>query len=118
MFETISDKSWLTTNELFLLYDFVHLIKNIRNNWLTETMGELNFEHEWKFYTAKWSHLVKLYQLELMVTRTTNGLSILNEVAVRPKPVKRQNVFTCLRIFYDETLHALKVLPPDLINKK
>ena len=40
--------------------------------------------------------------------------SILNEVAVRPKPVERQNVSTCLRIFSDEsheTLHALKVHP-------
>ena len=98
---------------LFLLYDFVHLIKNIRNNWLTETIGELNFEHEGKIYTAKWSHLVKLYQLELMANRTTNGirgLSSLN-VAVRPKPVERQNVSTYLRIFSDETLHALKVHP-------
>ena len=118
MFETIPGKPWQTTGGLFLLYDFVHLIKNIRNNWLTETMRELNFEHEWEFYTAKWSHLVKLYQLELMATRTTNGLSSLNEVVVRPKPVERQNIFTCLRIFSDETLHALKVLPPDLINKK
>ena len=77
-------------------------------------MGELNFEHEGKIYTAKWSHLVKLYQLELVATRTTNGihgLSSLNEVAVRPKPVERQNVSTCLRIFSDETLHALKVNP-------
>ena len=77
-------------------------------------MGELNFEHEWKIYTAKWSHLVKLYQLVLMATRTTNGihgLSSLNEVAVRPKPVERQNVSTCLRIFSDESLHALKVHP-------
>ena len=33
-------------------------------------MGELNFEHEGKIYTAKWSHLVKLFQLELMATRS------------------------------------------------
>ena len=53
MFETIPGKPWQTTDGLFLLYDFVHLIKNIRNNWLTETMGELNFKLEGKIYTAK-----------------------------------------------------------------
>ena len=86
LYETIPGKPWLTTDGLFLLYDFVHLIKSIRNNWLTETMRE-------RIYNAKWSRLVKLYQLELMETRTTNaihGASSLNEVAVRPKPVESQ----------------------------
>ena len=49
-----------------------------------------------------------------METRTTNGihgLSSLNEVAVRPKPVERQNVSNFIRIFSDETLHTLKVHP-------
>ena len=49
-----------------------------------------------------------------MATRTSNGihgLSSLIEVAVRPKPVERQNVTTCLRIFCDKTLHALKMHP-------
>ena len=75
-------------------------------------MGELNFELEGKIYTAKWSHLVKLHQLELMATRTTNDihdLSSLNEFVMRPKPVERQNVSSCLRFFSDEALHAWKV---------
>ena len=110
MFETIPGKPWLTTDGLFLLYDFAHLIKNIRNNCLTETVETMRE----RIYNAKWSHLVKLYQLELIETRTTNGihgLSSLNEVAVRPKPVERQNVSNFIRIFSDETLHALKVHP-------
>lgn len=31
-------------SSLFLLYDPVHLMKNIRNNWLTEKMQTLEFK--------------------------------------------------------------------------
>ena len=33
---------WRTRDNIFLLFDVVHLIKNIRNNWITETMQELS----------------------------------------------------------------------------
>ena len=36
---TVKDKPWRTPNNMFLLYDYVHIIKNIRNNWLTEKWG-------------------------------------------------------------------------------
>ena len=35
-FETQPERPWLTVDNMFLLFDFVHLIKSIRNNWLTE----------------------------------------------------------------------------------
>ena len=35
-------------------------------------------------------------------------LSKLNDVAVAPKPIERQNVSTCLKVFCDETVAALK----------
>ena len=112
MFETVPMKPWLTTSGIFLLYDFVHLMKNIGNNWLTESSGELNFKHEENILTAKWFHLLQLYKLEVMETNGgIHGLSSLNEVSVMPKPVERQKVSTCLRVFSDETLHALKVHP-------
>ena len=33
---TVPNKPWLTENGLFLLFDFVHLVKSFRNNLLTE----------------------------------------------------------------------------------
>ena len=54
---------------------------------------------------ACWSDLRELYNLE------SNDLcrqSSLKEVAVYPKPIKRQNVATCLKVFCDRTLAALK----------
>ena len=44
-FFTLSDtepqQPRLTKGGIHLLYDFVHLLKNIKNNWLMEKMGEL-----------------------------------------------------------------------------
>ena len=36
-FDTFEDKSWPTKQNLYLLFDYVHLLKNIRNNELPET---------------------------------------------------------------------------------
>ena len=40
-FETVSGKNLLTTDGKFLLFDCVHLLKNIRNLWLTEITQQL-----------------------------------------------------------------------------
>ena len=63
-FETVKNKPWLTTSGTYLLYDYVHLMKNIRNNWITEPSGDLNFYHERKKYTASWAHHVELHERE------------------------------------------------------
>ena len=103
-FANALNKPWVTTGGLFLLFDYVHIIKNIRNNWLTEKSGELIFDDNGAQKTAKWSHLVKLYQLE---SGSLVKLSKLNEVAIAPKPVERQSVASCLRVFSDETVAGL-----------
>ena len=103
-FNTVPEKPWLTENGQYLLFDYVHLLKNIRNLWLTEKMGELIFEDNGIIRTAKWSHLKQLFELE---SGSMIKLSSLNEVAVAPKPVERQRVSSCLRVFCERTYHAL-----------
>ena len=49
---------------LLMIFDYVHITKGIRNNWLTKKLGELVFEDNNIQKTANWSHLDKLYQLE------------------------------------------------------
>ena len=76
--------------------------------------GEINFSINEREFTAKWSHLVKLYDLEHASTELNDGvrgLSKLTDVAVRPKPVERQKVSTCLQVFCDETCSALRTHP-------
>ena len=104
-----SPKPWFYKNtNTFLLYDFVHIMKCIRNNWLTEPTQELLYTFQGVTQVAKWS------DLKLLLKAEENSLikqSKLNSVAVFPKPIERQKVETCLRIFSDETISALENHP-------
>ena len=113
-FDTVENKPWLTKDGMFLLYDFVHLMKNIRNNWITEAEGDLHFKLNEKDCSAKWSHLLRLFNLEQESSLNDSGvrgLSTLNETSVKPKPIERQKVSTCLRVFSEETAVALRSYP-------
>ena len=44
-FHTVPEKPCLTSDGKFLLFDFVHLLKNVRNLWLTKKTGQLEFTH-------------------------------------------------------------------------
>ena len=48
--------------ELFLVYDYVHIYENIRNNWNTETCKELSFTKDGKDYLACWADIASLYE--------------------------------------------------------
>lgn len=80
---------------LFLLYDPVHLVKNYRNNWHTETTQTLRFPvydcngviSEWKF--ACWSHLRELHIEE---TGKDFKCSALTAAAINPSNLEKQKV--------------------------
>ena len=60
LFPTIPGKPWLTTDGIFLLFDYVHILKSIRNNWLTECKEKMNYlDDDGKWKTAKWKHLIR-----------------------------------------------------------
>ena len=44
-------------------FDFVHLIKNVRNNWVTESCQELDWE-KGKKKTAKWANIKAMHSLK------------------------------------------------------
>ena len=58
LYPTIPGKPWITEDGMYLLFDFVHLLKNIRNLWLTEKTGELVYSDNGIQRTAKWEHLI------------------------------------------------------------
>ena len=105
-FDTINP--WRTKNNLFLLFDYVHFLKNIRNNWITEATQELEFVLDGKKQIARWSDIKKLYYYE---SKEVVKMSPLTYEAVCPTPIERQKVKTCLRVFCDETISALKSHP-------
>ena len=65
-------------------------------------------------FTAKWKDVQRLYELEkasLGDNTSVRGSSRLTDVAVQPKPIERQKVATCLRVFCDETCSAMRAHP-------
>lgn len=81
-------------------------MKSVRNNWITEKTGELEFLVDDERKVAKWDDLKRLYQLESNDLVKTSKLT---EIAVNPKPIERQRVSTCLKVFSNETSAALKL---------
>ena len=75
---------WRATENMFLLFDFVHLMKTVRNNWITEKTQELEFVKDGIKRVARWSDIKRLYQLEC---NQIVKMSKLFEVAVSPKPI-------------------------------
>ena len=104
---------WCTTGNIFLLFDYIHLIKSLRDNWITEKMQELKYLDNRSIRVAKWDYLKKLHDFE---RESLTKLSKLNDVAVAPKPTERQNVSICLKVFCDETLAALKSKEQQNVN--
>ena len=93
---------------LYLLYDYVHLLKSVRNNWLTEENGELEYEWNGEKQIAKWNILRHLYLVE---SPSLIKLSKLNERSVFPTPIERQNGSLCMNVFSYETNAALETHP-------
>ena len=77
---------------MFLLYDYVHLLKNICNNWITDKCSELKFYHDGVEMISKWEVLQSIYEKE---NKEIIKLSKLTEVSVYPKPVEWQKVTHC-----------------------
>lgn len=75
-----------------MLFDYVHLIKSNRNNWITEKLQELSYDGP----TAKWEHIKILYEKD---KNAIAKLSKFTETAVSPKPIESQNVLLCLKVF-------------------
>ena len=96
-------KAWKIVNSVYLFSDYVHLMKSIRNDWITEMLQELSYDDG---RTAKLEYIKILYEKE---KNTIVKLSKLTETAVSPKPIEHQNVSLCLKVFCDKTIAALKL---------
>ena len=92
---------------LFLVFYYVHIYKNIRNNWITEINQQLCFTKGSKEYLACWSDVVMLYEEDrnsaIRLTKPTN-------TSVHTKPLQRQSVPLITQVFNDKTVAAFKAL--------
>ena len=62
MFDTV--KLWRTKDNIFVLLGYIKLLKNIRNNWITETNEELELYIDGEKKIAQWADLKHLQRLE------------------------------------------------------
>ena len=105
--ETIEGKPWMSAQGIYLLFDFVHLLKSLRNLWITEKSSQLFFEDNGKEHLADFNHIKDLYKWE---KKDRVKMSELDEVSVYPKPIERQrmSMSTCLKVFSEKTIEALE----------
>lgn len=96
-------------NDTVLLYDSVHLLKNIRNNWITESHQEIMFHdpddpsHSQK--VAKWTDIIRIQQKE---EKNTVRVTQLTRQSCFPSPIERQKVSLVTNIFNDKTVAELR----------
>ena len=92
---------------MFLLYDPVHLIKNLRNNWVTEKTRTLQFPFRNEQLTARWSDLEDLFEHERTAMQNLS-LSKLTKSSIAPSNIEKQKVSLVLNVFSEKTSAALK----------
>jgi len=111
LFDRFGDDPWVVkspanqSRPLFLLFDPVHILKNIRNNWMTEKLQTLAFKANGQCLTVKWDHLKELFKHEC---ETTLKLSKLTKASLYPSNLEKQKVSLCLNVFSEQTSSALK----------
>ena len=91
------------TRVWFLLFDSVHLLKCIRNNWISEKSKTLTFDD--KTY-GKFSDVQELYESEKdSFLKTTT----LNYSSVYPSRLQLQNVKHVMNVFSDKVVSSLRM---------
>jgi len=93
--------------QVYLVHDYVHIFKNIRNNWITEPVQELSFKMDGIDYIACWKDIRRLYEID---SKTTLRLTKLTHTSVFPKILQRQSVPLVCKVFDAKTTAAFEAL--------
>ena len=97
---------------LFLMFDFVHILKTIRNNWVNQkdyrrSFSYPNFEDFSFIYAASFEDIRTLYKADQhSIAKLAPRLTA---KACLPSNLERQNVNLALRVFDDSTHSAIMI---------
>lgn len=112
LFDNYSEKKpWIVTHpiypseNLYLLVDPVHLLKSIRNNWITEKTKRLLLEESECSTPGSWKDIEQLYKADF---DSVLRLTPLTNASVFPSPIQRQNVALVMKVIDDRTIAALQ----------
>ena len=92
---------------LYLLFDPIHLFKNIKNNWLTEKMKKLRFRipGSENMIIASWGDVIDFYKKE---NASMLRISKLDYATVYPTNFDKQKVRLTVNMLNERTLAALR----------
>ena len=102
-----------------MLFDSVHILKCIQNNWINlknykKTFSFPDFEDNEKILRASFADLETIYLLEIFLT--LKKAPALSWKALHSHALKRQNVKLALKVFSNTTAAALNCYGPDNEN--
>lgn len=99
-----------STRQLFLIFDSVHIIKCIRNNWISKKSENCTIKfpdmNTGEILMAQFKHLEMMYNLEKNSV-VKYGHLLLNKV-LYPSNIQKQNVKLALKVFDERNIVALK----------
>ena len=101
-----------SSRSLFFLFDFVHILKTIRNNWLNQTDYNRtftfpSFENFAMTNTATMEDVRLLFKSEQLAS--VKQAPRLTAKSCWPTKLERQNVHLALRIINDQTAAAIQI---------
>ena len=104
-----SMKNPVNDKTIFFLFDSVHLLKSVRNNWINlknylKTFTFPDIDDNSVILHASFNHLETMYNLE--ADSTLKQAYRLTIKALHPHSIERQNVRLALKLFDDTTAKA------------
>ncbi|KAI6651884.1 Transposable element P transposase [Oopsacas minuta] len=110
--ETCVPRPLHTCRPLYLIFDFAHIIKRVRNNWLNQIDSNHTFSCP-SFISCEYTLNVPFQDLRSLFKLEQNSVAKtahrLTAKSCWPSSLERQNVNLALRIFDDSTSAALTV---------
>lgn len=106
-----------SSRKLFFMFDTVHMLKSIRNNWETKrnvnkTLHFPDMTNHSVMLSAQYKHMELLYEKEKN-SLVKYGHTLSSKV-LYPSSIQKQNVKIALRLFNDNNAVALKHASKDL----
>lgn len=98
-------------DKMFLLFDSVHIFKNLYNNLLLKREFKCP-PFEDKELSANYQHVKELYQIEF--ARPVKYAHKLNDKVLHPRAIEKTNVDLAHRFFHESTVHALEYFAKEL----
>ena len=95
-------------SSFYTLYDTIHLLKNIRNNWITEKTKTLEFLHPYtnEKIAAKWSDIVKIYKIG---EKNIVQIHTLDYSTLYPNNFEKQKVQLVANVFNEKIVARVKL---------